>query len=311
MAEQSSSGNGAANQGSGPASLGGTTTNNSTQAGGLNNKNNGSAAPERKEPIILRKHKLKDDFTGEEHEVDDDQLKRDWRLRKYSDQVMNDAKKLRSQSETFIQMLKTSPEKVLGDPRIGVDLRKFCEDYLSGHLEQEMMDPKDREIMDLKRQIQNAEDMKKNEEKTAQDKKIEALSKEWRDTYLKDASESLVAAGLPKNPFTMKRVFYYMNLFNERGKPVQAKNVMDFVRQDYKEELQAIFGSLEGDDLDAFVGQEIGKKIRTHDISKLKGQAQQFGKKPEGAGQQRTQKEKKMTQYEWRQKRDRMKQGLE
>jgi hypothetical protein len=62
----------------------------------------GKKADAKKEPVIIRKHKLRDDYSGQEVEVTDDELKRDWRLRKYSDQALNDAKRLRQQSEEFI-----------------------------------------------------------------------------------------------------------------------------------------------------------------------------------------------------------------
>jgi hypothetical protein len=210
----------------------------------------------------------------------------------------------------LFKLLKTNPAKVLGDPRIGVDMRKFAEDFLSGELEKEVMDPKDREIAELKRQIQEREELEKNAKLTEEQKVIQKQAEEWRDNYIADAKKSLTDAGLPQTPYTMKRVFYYMNLFKERGKDVEAKHVMDFVKQDYKEEIQAVLGGLDGDTLDSFIGDQIGKKIRNNDIAKLKGKPQGFTRAPETSEPQHVQR-KTLTNAQWREKRDRIKQGLE
>lgn len=314
----SSGSNGAGSQGatqnSQPSSLGSTTVH--SKDSNPNGKSEGTgkakdvAAGEKKEPVIIRKRKLKDDYTGKEYELTDAEIERDWRLRKYSDQIMNDAKKLRQQSETFVDLLKTNPAKVLSDPRIGVDLRKFCEDYLSGDLEREMMDPKDREIAELKKILQEREESEKQKEMSAEQAKQAELAEHWKNNYKKEIEETLSSSGLPKTPYTMKRMAHYMHLSMQHNKPLSPKDVVAWVKADYQEEMQAIFGALDGDNLDAFVGPDIGKKIRNNDIAKLKTKPQEFNKKPETVEPNRV-KHKTLSQYDWKQKMQRIKQGLE
>jgi hypothetical protein len=216
----------------------------------------------------VKKYKVK--VNGEELEVTEEELIKGYQIRKAADEKFREASMLRKQAEEFISLLKKDPIKVLTHPNLGLDFKKLAEEYLYQQLEEELMDPKDRELKKYKAMIEEMERQKQEQERAEREAMIEQLKAEYSQNYVKDITEALQSSGLPKNEFTVKRIAYYMHEGLKRGYNLSAKQVAPLVKEDYIKEQKALYSSLDGDLLVQLLGDDLVNKIRKYDVEKLK-----------------------------------------
>lgn len=259
------------------------------------------------------KRMFKVKVNGEEVEVDEDELKAGYQTRKASDEKFREAAMSKKQAEEFIHLLRTNPKKVLSNPDLGIDVRKFAEEFLVEQMEEEMMDPKDRELRDAKRQLEEIENEKKRIKEEEESKQAAQLKEKYSQEYQTSIVEALQTSGLPKSEHTVKRMAYYMHQGLKRGMNLGAKDVVSLVKQDYIDEQKALYSNLDGDMLVQLLGSDVADKIRKYDVSKVKGQRQEPkypAKQPEG-GTPRPKKSKKISKEDWKARMDRIKNGEE
>jgi hypothetical protein len=246
----------------------------------------------------VKKYKVK--VNGEEMEVTEEELIKGYQIRKAADEKFREASMLRKQAEEFISLLKKDPIKVLTHPSLGVDFKKLAEEYLYQQLEEELMDPKDRELKKYKAMIEEMERQKQEQERAQQETMIEQLKAEYSQNYVKDITEALQSSGLPKNEFTVKRIAYYMYEGLRRGYNLSAKQVAPLVKEDYIKEQRALYSSLDGDLLVQLLGDDLVNKIRKYDVDKLKAKKTPTTPKDQPTGRSDSKpKEKKKTYDEY------------
>lgn len=220
----------------------------------------------------MKKYKVK--IEGEEIEVDESELISGYQLRKASDKKFQEAAMYKKQAEEFVKLLKTDPIKVLKDPRLGHDLRKLAEDYLIQELNEEMMDPKEKELRDAKAKLQAFEEEKRRIQEEEQTRQQEELKQKYAQDYVQSFTKALDQSGLPRTEHTVKRMAYYMHQAVKRGLSLQPTDVVDLVKQDYINEQKALYSNLDGDTLLQILGEDIAGKIRKSDIQRLKNPKQ-------------------------------------
>jgi len=98
----------------------------------------GEAAVEKAQEEI-RKLKLKID--GIEQEYSEEDVIKMAQMSAAAQKRFQEAAATRKQSEEFLNALKTDPLSVLSHPDIGVDVKKFAEDFLLKELEKAEMSP--------------------------------------------------------------------------------------------------------------------------------------------------------------------------
>lgn len=218
---------------------------------------------------IARKYKVKID--GVDQEVDEDELIRGYQLRKVSDQRLQEGVKARKQAEAFLQMLKSDPRKVLSDPRLGIDAKKIAEDIIYEQLQQEMMTPEQRELAEYKRKVHEYEAHQQRIQQEEAQKQAEMLHTQQRDAYVKDISDALANAGLPKNDYTVNRVVHEMTkAINAGFSNVSAQDVIDLVHAQFIKDTKALYGSSNEETLMKLLGDEVASKIRNYDIEEYR-----------------------------------------
>lgn len=230
------------------------------------------AAPSPTEQMVekmSRKFKVKLD--GQEHDVDEDELIRGYQLRKVSDQRLQEGVKARKQSEALLEILRTDPKRVLSDPRIGVDIKKFAEDIIYQSLQEEMLSPEQRELQEYKRKVQDYEAKQQKEEQERIQNEQQKLHSQRTETYVTDIRDSLTTAGLPINDYTVAQVVSAMtNAIKAGFSEVTAKDVIEMVHANFVRDTKALYGTSSEETLMKLLGDDVAKKIRNYDINKYK-----------------------------------------
>jgi hypothetical protein len=231
-------------------------------------------AEERKE--AERKWKLK--INGAEREVSEAEAQRRLQLEFSADEKFKQASEMRKQVEQFMHTLKTDPKKVLLNPNLGINFRELAEEYLGSEIRKEMMDPVQRELEELRawkaEQEESRQKAEESEKTTKQQQEFEQLKSRKAQEYDQKISKVLTEANLPKTAYTVKRVAEVLLNAQRKGYELDLETAVDFVKEGYMTDIQSMFGSLEGDQLFSVLGDGLAKKIRQHDLQKLKAKLQ-------------------------------------
>lgn len=186
-----------------------------------------------------------------------------------ADKKFNEAFRKSQQAEQFLRLLKENPRKVLADPSIGIDVKKFSEEILLEHIQREEMTPEQRELHETKEKMRQYEEEKKALEKQQADAQMQALVEHHSGVLEKDITSTLQTSGLPKTPQTVQRMAYYMSEGLKRGVELKAADVVDLVRNDYVQMMNTFFSQSDGDALIKLLGDMNVKKINETLIRKM------------------------------------------
>lgn len=218
------------------------------------------------EKIAPKSFKVKID--GAEQEVSEEELLRGYQTASAAQKRMQEAAMSRKQVEEVINLLRKDPFKVLTDPSLGINARELAEKFLMQQLEDEA-NPKDAENRKLKQQLEQIEEEKRLARQDEEKRQAEVLIKQHTENYTKDISNALETSGLPKTNHTVKRMAYYMAEGLKRGLDLSAKDVVDYVRNDYMNDVKELFSSSDGEILLKLLGEDVAKKIRKYDLSRV------------------------------------------
>lgn len=214
---------------------------------------------------------------GQEVEVELDELLKGYQSTKAAQNKFQEAAQLRKQAETFIEMLKTNPTKVLTDPSLGINFRELAEQYLVEQLQEEMLSPEEREFREMKQRLQQYEETEKQAKQAEEQRKLEEMVEAGRENFQKEIISALEQSGLPKNNMTIQRMAHYLhaiitdpNVSKEIKDNVSFIDVADLVKQEWQAEIQSLLGTSNIDTLLAMVGEDNVKKIRRWDVERIK-----------------------------------------
>lgn len=261
------------------------------------------------QPTDIKKYKVKID--GEELEVDEAELLAGYQTRKAADKKFQEAAITRKQAEEFISLLKTDPVKVLSHPGLGVDFRQLAEQYLVQQLEEEMLDPRDRELKKYKAMVEEQETLKKQELERQQAEQAEQLRQRYTEDYTNQIVTALQTSGLPKTERTVKAMAQYMHLGLQHGVDLKAAEVVELVKQDYINAQKELFAALDGDTLLSILGEDVANKIRKSDVKRLKSPEKVLQRPTTQPPATHSPKTKGITKDEWRERLERLKRGEE
>lgn len=253
----------------------------------------------------LKNHKEKLKVNGEEIEVDYETMKRDYQIRKASDKKFHEASMKEKRVEEFLNILKTDPKKILMNKNLGLDVRQLAEEILVEHLQDEMMDPKDRELNKYKKQLADIEENERSRRQKMESEQAQELREKYSENYSNEIVDALKIGNLPKTQHTVRRMAHYMQQALKQGYDVKAKDVVDLVRNDYINEQKFLFSEMNEDVLADILGEENVKKIRRYEAKRLKNN--NFPRTPKMQGEVEVRKKStntkgKLTVEQWKQK---------
>ncbi len=219
----------------------------------------------------IRKHKLKVD--GEEIEVDEEELKRGYAHQKAANKKLQEGLKYRKQSEDFIKAMKDPGTLVDTLYKMGYtqkQVRDLSENYLAQVLEEEMLDPKDRELKTTKQKLQEFE--KKESDRKAKEEQAhnDALKKKYAEQYSSEFIEALKTTGLPPTKDMVADMAKYIARAAKIKMPMTAVEAAKLVQEDVVAKNQHLFANMNPADIVKIVGEDGLKKLREFDVSRLR-----------------------------------------
>jgi hypothetical protein len=225
---------------------------------------------------ILRKRKHKVKVDKKEEEIDYDELKAGYQLKKHSHKQLQEVAESRKQIESLLATISTDPitglQKLLKHPSINKDMRQVATEYLARELEREAMDPKEREAQELREKLAEYERQDSERKKAEEDREAKEYRARLSAQYERDILAAIEPSGLPATEQTFGRVVYYMRAGLERGMNITPEAAAKLVREDYEREHRELLGKLDPEKLAGWLGEDVLGKVQAHQISRFKAQ---------------------------------------
>lgn len=262
--------------GSAPAAAGNSTTAQTAPA-----SRDGTSAPKPGEasPTPLPQ-KYKFDFEGSEREYDLNELKANYLKGKNSAQMMSKAdQRLREASEkekkysSLPERLRKEGAKVLQELGLNeVELEQFAEGLLLPKIQQQMLTEEQRQVLDARNRAESAERRIKEIEERAQQAEQDRLTSEHQQRIGSQFVQALEKTGLPQSsaPWAVRRMAALAEKADELELDFSPDDLATIVRDDFMQEHRALASGMSPEQIIAWLGDDVVKKIRQHDIARLK-----------------------------------------
>lgn len=223
----------------------------SAPAGDLGQQSAASGAAETPAQKAMRRLKVND----QEVELSEEDFERYASMGFSAHDRWNHAAKIREQNQLFLKTLKENPRVILGNPRLGIDVKKLAHEILMEDIENEMLSPAEREARDLKNRLKTFEDRDAAQKQKDDDERIAEEDRQYQQTQDKAIRDTLGSSKLPLTMFTYNSCVQYMGAAMKAGiVNVTPQDVMRFVERDYRQSLDKLY-QLPDDQMLDFIGQ--------------------------------------------------------
>lgn len=239
-------------------------------------------------------------------EVDEDEVIKVYKERKGHQQAANKelqaGKTLRKQAEEFIGMMKDPKAFYEAAKKLGHDPRKLAEEYLAAQLEEELMDPREKELKETKTKLQKYEELEKQQKEAAAKRRDDELKAKFAEDYTKQFTEALKETSLPPTKAMVAEMAKYIHRAAKMNFQMTAKEAAQLVKEDIEKAHRNLYGEADAETLVRLLGEAGVQKLRSYDVQKLKDPAANL-KTPEEQAETRTRARsggQRMTPAEWR-----------
>jgi hypothetical protein len=195
-----------------------------------------------------KKFKLKVDDKEFEDELDlnDEQevIKRLQKAKAFEGRSQEHAN-LKKQVGMLMKQLQESPLELLTE--LGLNPEDYIEKYVNNKIETLKKTPEQVKQEEMEQELSKLKKEKEDMEKQAYESKLEQLRDHYANEIQNDILTSLDSGEtmLPKSPLVIKRIAETMKLAIDQGyTEIKAKDVLKIVENDFKQELQDMFGKL-------------------------------------------------------------------
>lgn len=223
------------------------------------------------QPPAKRKYEFEVEGKKETEELDDDEIKARLQKARGADKKFNEADKRFKDAERFYQLMLENPQAVMEKIHGSKKWRDMQEQALWQQIQREQMDPKDRELEDLRSWKAEQEDRRKQEEEERKRSEMEAKKKEYSERFNKEVLEALKSSGYENTEYMTRRAAHYLLSALPKNPNVGPKDVMEFVKSDLQKDLKAYTGSLNEDNVIEQLGDAVAELIRKADLKRVKG----------------------------------------
>jgi hypothetical protein len=213
-------------------------------------------------PAEPKKYRVKID--GEEQEVDDQTLVKDYERRAASHKRFEEAARLRKEAEEILELPKKDLKAFL--QKQGLNPQEVAEMLLLQELQQSLAEPVDPDKEELER-YRNKDKEEQDRLKAEEDAKLEQEARVNFDTKIATALEG---TGLSKDPYTVRSAALFVRSCLKNGFEPDADEIKDALEGKVKNDYKSVTSSLEGEDLVKWLGDELLTKIRKYDLQQLK-----------------------------------------
>ncbi len=242
---------------------------------------NDDNAPEPKEmtPAERKIWKLKDGAEEFEFDATDEEaVKREVQKARAANKRFDEAARLRQEAEQAYSMLKDPEQlrRILQDPRVGLDVKKFAEDYVWEQIQQQQREAEWAKDPAAKQRWEDGEELKKRRDADAraQEEGISRLQREAQarheTAYEQKFIKAMEGGGIPKTPEAFSRMAELTMIAVDKNIDLTAEEIAQVYRDELDHADRARYGGATGEQLARMIGEDGLKRLREYDLGRLK-----------------------------------------
>lgn len=191
-----------------------------------------------------------------------------------------EAAQMRREAENVLSQIRDPKKamKLLSDPKLGLDKGQITEAmeewYNENVITPSQMTPEQRELAEYKTKLsayEQAEKAKADADAAEEQKKLDS-ERDTQETQKIQAEilEALKDSGLPKTKYTAARLAYWMRVNESQGIKAPAALLVQQVQSELRATVNSLTEASEGDMLVNLLGENTVKKIRKHDLERIR-----------------------------------------
>lgn len=174
-------------------------------------------------------------------------------------------------AEALLDMIQNNPREFAKRcAAMGIDARKAATDILYEQIELNSLSPEQRELKEYKEKEAAAESLRKETEEAAKKADIDAKTIAWSQKFEKELQVALEAKQLPMSRLTLALAAQYIDAGLAQKKEYTVEQVLPYVIRDLKNIHTSTMGSLEGEALLNYIGDDISNKIAKARVERYK-----------------------------------------
>jgi len=175
---------------------------------------------------------------------------------------------LEKEIRSFVKELKENPEKILSDPDLGIDLKKFAAQIIEKEIENSKKSPEQLRSEKLEKELKDIKDEREKEKTEAQEREMERLQETAYAKYDSEVEQAIQSSGLPKTPYVVKKMAEYMLLGVQNGIDVSAADVLPLVQDEIQNDIKQLFEVAPDELVRQLVGKDKLNQIRKQNLKK-------------------------------------------
>ena len=194
-------------------------------------------------------------------------------------QAFSEATNARKQAETFVEMLASDPMSILTDPKMPWNFEDLAIDFIAEKIRLEQMSPSERKAMELERENKRFKEQFEKENQEKSKVQFEREVEYHQNNDAQDIVKTMESAGLPETQVVFQRFAYHMGRLINQAKQEgynynpTAADVLPIVQAEIDETLAYLGKKADPQKLEKTLGADAMKKLRDHEISKVKKNA--------------------------------------
>lgn len=194
-------------------------------------------------------------------------------------QAFSEATNARKQAETFVEMLASDPMSILTDPKMPWSFEDLAIDFIAEKIRLEQMSPSERKAMELEKENKRFKEQFEKENQEKSKVQFEREVEYHQNNDAQDIVKTMESAGLPETQVVFQRFAYHMGRLINQAKQEgynynpTASDVLPIVQAEIDETLAYLGKKADPQKLEKTLGADAMKKLRDHEISKVKKNA--------------------------------------
>jgi hypothetical protein len=214
---------------------------------------------------------------GKEELVDEEEAFKSYAKNKTADKRLAEAAQAKKQLEAFKAAFEKDPLAILNQKNLPISKRELAEQWLKEAIEEELKDPRDIELEQKTKKLQEYEQAIAESKKAKEQQELAAKVNEKREALAKVFEEAMSSTMLSSDPSTSAEVLREMAMYmrvhrqNNPDDPMPtAEELAAHVENNKLKQYHSVAQSLTGEQLLQFLGEGIVNKIRRADLDRIK-----------------------------------------
>lgn len=208
---------------------------------------------------------------GQQVEVSKDELLNGYQRAQSANERFKEAARAKKEAEEIRKMVEEGGfEEALKLSKDPVAFRDKVESWLWAQLQRDQMDPKDREIEELRIKAKEADDIKARQKEAEEKQIFEQQREQAQEKYLKEFNSAFSAQGITPEPRDIQQVAAIMHeaLLSNYEMPVA--DAIEVYMDRKNTEVESFLSKADIAKLEQLIGKDKMKQIRKNDLQKLK-----------------------------------------